>query len=1211
MYDIYILIIQAMQLPMVFLIIIFSFNNRLLKPAGRQHGFGTEALRNFLLNTPLRYIAIGLICNVFYLGFNILANSHFSEPTIPSDSYRLAIIFFDLFTAYFFLLEAVGWVITDNGIVFIGFSPEKYGIPPKRIRIVIGLLLLAITSIIFITNIKQYNLLFYVFDFVSYLVIAICLYYKFNLKGAKNIYGNKFLFAGFLTWSLLQLLAPLGKYLGLTEEQIPVMGFSGSFLSKGFILFGLYNYAVQIASDAYDLSEQKNSQLNEKIGLLGELQEMVNIVSNTKNSIQLGGTIIKQFTDKGIFNYDYAVFTIMDDLALNVTKVHTRGGPEFKGKRLIHLPPDESPVTIDMAWKKAVDTGRIVYVLNEVLKISIDAPDAGSNDESGIRINGGFHGLQSLIIPILKIESAPSVTTSKHKHIYKKVLGILEVGMASDPERQRVGIDKNAGELGIYLDNCSQMIEKLQVQEMELAIQQALQHCDIASSDDHMEYLRILNGKITSLFNASYGVVYLLKDGIIDPDPRWIYGSGISEQNRMLIQKRMQQFHNDQKTSKGRKVDLETFIGQLSVSLNCDIAYISQPIIFSEYWQCVFLFYSPIKIFSPDDFQYFMNKMSGEIMLNFNEKKFHYCISESIMPTNRIIEPESIFLPVMKILQDYFSVSVVKIWLKDPSYTTSSGVYYSERYRSPDSSQKLKGYENRIPYEMINFRDEFILYDLSSQDRDTVPLESMNFTDHTEMAAVVQKALKTDFQDYGFINLYFRATVKSISREDINFLSIIATKLVLNLQLHSVVLAFKEISSSFVLNDFNGTLKIITDKALELLNADPVILFKSRDGENVFFRDVTYSNVADFEDQKIIEVFNSKSDNHVELAELVIQHGTCYFNNYQDYENYEKGAVRKHERAHFDTSFWKREGIKAMAAIRLDNNIGRKSRSVGVMFINFRSQVKFNDEMKRLIETFAALASGSISNGLIFERNYQYLNRNLKMSQPLLLELIAHGALHNAHKTFKVVNLMYYNMINDWDSPGYKRKNPSVFDIRGDVKKLELPIAELYDHFEDLQKLYKPNDNLELADYDIVKLINEQLFQLENDFNSKFISVKFSTVFDALLIECDGKVIGNSIFNILFNAYQALGNRGNIEVKLSENGNDKIDIEIIDDGKGISKDIFPMILEPYITDKVDGSGLGLAMSRVSIEKHGGKLRYHSRPKRTEFIITLPKKIKNG
>ena len=61
-----------------------------------------------------------------------------------------------------------------------------------------------------------------------------------------------------------------------------------------------------------------------------------------------------------------------------------------------------------------------------------------------------------------------------------------------------------------------------------------------------------------------------------------------------------------------------------------------------------------------------------------------------------------------------------------------------------------------------------------------------------------------------------------------------------------------------------------------------------------------------------------------------------------------------------------------------------------------------------------------------------------------------------------------------------------------------------------------------------------------------------------------------------------------------------------DDGCGISEGNLARVFDRFFTtDRAQGTGLGLALVRAIVERHGGELRVHSEPGHTTFTVRLP------
>jgi len=64
-------------------------------------------------------------------------------------------------------------------------------------------------------------------------------------------------------------------------------------------------------------------------------------------------------------------------------------------------------------------------------------------------------------------------------------------------------------------------------------------------------------------------------------------------------------------------------------------------------------------------------------------------------------------------------------------------------------------------------------------------------------------------------------------------------------------------------------------------------------------------------------------------------------------------------------------------------------------------------------------------------------------------------------------------------------------------------------------------------------------------------------------------------------------------------------LTVADDGAGVPKDVADHLFEPFVTSRVEGSGLGLAMVAKIVDDHGGLVTFDSEPGSTQFHVALP------
>ena len=84
------------------------------------------------------------------------------------------------------------------------------------------------------------------------------------------------------------------------------------------------------------------------------------------------------------------------------------------------------------------------------------------------------------------------------------------------------------------------------------------------------------------------------------------------------------------------------------------------------------------------------------------------------------------------------------------------------------------------------------------------------------------------------------------------------------------------------------------------------------------------------------------------------------------------------------------------------------------------------------------------------------------------------------------------------------------------------------------------------------------------------------------LLMVDGALFEQVLLNIIKNAAESIGQEGVITITTSGNG----DIEIADNGKGISKEVEDKLFSPFFSTKPNGQGIGLILIREILTRHG-------------------------
>ena len=147
-----------------------------------------------------------------------------------------------------------------------------------------------------------------------------------------------------------------------------------------------------------------------------------------------------------------------------------------------------------------------------------------------------------------------------------------------------------------------------------------------------------------------------------------------------------------------------------------------------------------------------------------------------------------------------------------------------------------------------------------------------------------------------------------------------------------------------------------------------------------------------------------------------------------------------------------------------------------------------------------------------------------------------------------------------------------------------LNFVEIY---RDLTRIPKP-----VFSKVVVKdLLFESKLMLLHKFKIDNLKISIETTPEEISIAADQSLIEQVLINVLINAVHALKRQVNPQIIISAryNNNERVIIEIADNGTGIKADLMDKIFMPFFTSKKEGSGIGLSLSRQIMHLHKGNI----------------------
>ncbi len=107
-------------------------------------------------------------------------------------------------------------------------------------------------------------------------------------------------------------------------------------------------------------------------------------------------------------------------------------------------------------------------------------------------------------------------------------------------------------------------------------------------------------------------------------------------------------------------------------------------------------------------------------------------------------------------------------------------------------------------------------------------------------------------------------------------------------------------------------------------------------------------------------------------------------------------------------------------------------------------------------------------------------------------------------------------------------------------------------------------------------------------------------------VPADPDQLHQAFGNIILNAVQSMPAGGKLTFRTSSKESHQVEVTISDTGTGIPSGIREKLFEPFFTSKSSGIGLGLALTKLLIEKHGGTVTVDSKMgEGSAFTVSLP------
>jgi two-component system sensor kinase FixL len=186
---------------------------------------------------------------------------------------------------------------------------------------------------------------------------------------------------------------------------------------------------------------------------------------------------------------------------------------------------------------------------------------------------------------------------------------------------------------------------------------------------------------------------------------------------------------------------------------------------------------------------------------------------------------------------------------------------------------------------------------------------------------------------------------------------------------------------------------------------------------------------------------------------------------------------------------------------------------------------------------------------------------------------------------------------------------PDLEDSREALREIAAEAHRAAEIIRRLRRMVRPAQD-DREDTHLPELIEELRTLCEADARAHDTQLRFEVRLDLPPMFIHRVQITQLLFNLVRNALESVSQDppGGREVVVTGrlDGAGDCEITVCDNGPGMAPQVSERLFEPFLTTKLNGTGLGLPMSQTIAQAHGGSLRHEpATPRGARFILTIP------
>ncbi|MCE0484380.1 MAG: GAF domain-containing protein [Methylacidiphilales bacterium] len=317
------------------------------------------------------------------------------------------------------------------------------------------------------------------------------------------------------------------------------------------------------------------------------------------------------------------------------------------------------------------------------------------------------------------------------------------------------------------------------------------------------------------------------------------------------------------------------------------------------------------------------------------------------------------------------------------------------------------------------------------------------------------------------------------------------------------------------------------------------------------------------------------------------------------------GVVKRHkaiavvdvvkEKGYIQIDIARKERLVSMLAVPLIF----AEKALGALVVYTQQRHRFSNDEIKLLSALGDVSAVAIEKGRLLARVVD-MEEKLRASERLsALGLLAAEIAHEIRNPLTVMQMLFHALVESLHLDATSQRDAELIGEK--MRQMNRILDQVLSFARSSEPIKEPVNAGQIID-DVLLLTRHKLQQLGID-------VRRSIEDDLPPFRADRAQIEQVLLNLILNATEAMPGGGTLRLSAYRekvDSEERLAIEVRDNGQGMSSDQIANLFAPFLTYKESGTGIGLAIVKKIMENHQSRVQVESKVGQgTRFKLLFP------